>query len=305
MADSNSTVPVAAPSEVLFEEPYARLLPEFKALAVEELIAINLDIPLVVTTVLGAGPEILALADRIAKELPEFDLASLKKLEDYAMALSHAHTLYLMASQPPDSLQTLVDEGTSLRETLVTDANALVRRGLIDGNRLQDLKGPKGFRNLAVDLQILVALFRESFDKIAPKSGVQQEELLKAEQIAARILRAVGLREQGTALIAQTADIRVRAYTLLTRWYDQARRAVTYLRWKEDDVETISPSLFTGRGGRKRTSTDTPPAVVPGPAVPGAVGTANPVAPGTAGPSAPASATPADAGVPSRQPFLS
>jgi hypothetical protein len=52
------------PGEVLFEEAYARLLPEFKALTIEELIAINLDIPLVVTTTLGAGPEILGLADR-------------------------------------------------------------------------------------------------------------------------------------------------------------------------------------------------------------------------------------------------
>jgi hypothetical protein len=75
-------------------------------------------------------------------------------------------------------------------------------------------------------------------------------------------VRTIGLREKGTARLRAAADIRVRAFTLLTRRYDQARRAVTYLRWAEDDVQKIAPSLYTGRGGGKRERAE-PPAFAP------------------------------------------
>jgi len=50
--------------------------------------------------------------------------------------------------------------------------------------------------NLAFDLQLLAALFRQTFSQIASKSGVELPELLRAEQIAAG---ALGLREKREA----------------------------------------------------------------------------------------------------------
>lgn len=183
---------------------------------------------------------------------PEFDVRLIEKMDEYAMALSHAHTLFSLASRSADPLRALVEEGRKLRATLVAHAAALVRRGHLGDRRLKDLRGPKGHQDLAFDLQLVAALFRETFSRIADKSGVQLDELFKAQQIAASIVRAIGQREKGTARLRAAADIRVRAFTLLTRRYDQARRAVTYLRWEEGDVQKIAPSLYTGRGGRKR-----------------------------------------------------
>ena len=260
MPDIDTTNPGVIDNQpTRFEEPYRRHLPEFQALALEELVVVNLDIATVVTTVLGALPEILALSPEISAQLPRFDLNRVKNLESYAMALSHANTLYLLATQPPDSLEPLLQEGNKLRELFLADANALIQRGLLNGNRLKDLKGQTGYKNLAVDLQILTTLFRESFAQVEGKSATTRAELARGEEVAANILRAVGLREQGTALIAQTTDVRARALTLLLRVYDSARRAITYLRWNESDTDTIAPSLYAGRGtGRKKASSDIP-----------------------------------------------
>jgi len=40
------------------------------------------------------------------------------------------------------------------------------------------------------------------------------------------------------------------------RAYDEARRAVVFLRWHQDDADTITPSLYAGRGKGKGKGTD-------------------------------------------------
>lgn len=49
----------------------------------------------------------------------------------------------------------------------------------------------------------------------------------------------------------RVADARQRTFTLLVRSYDQIRRALSYLRWNEGDVDRIAPSLWAGRGGSR------------------------------------------------------
>jgi hypothetical protein len=63
-------------------------------------------------------------------------------------------------------------------------------------------------------------------------------------------VRAAGQREQGPAVVVETARIRQQAFTLLVKAYDETRRAVSFLRWREGDADTIAPSLYAGRGGR-------------------------------------------------------
>src|SRR5689334_18657167 len=70
--------------ETLAAETYARLLPELQGLDPAELVPINLDIPSIVATTLGALPEIRGLRQEMLDELPRFDLVAFDKLEDYA-----------------------------------------------------------------------------------------------------------------------------------------------------------------------------------------------------------------------------
>jgi len=65
------------------------------------------------------------------------------------------------------------------------------------------------------------------------------------------LLAALGVREHGASPPAfDAAERRACAFTLFMRAYDQARRAVIFLRWDEGDADEIAPSLYKGRGGR-------------------------------------------------------
>jgi hypothetical protein len=44
---------------------------------------------------------------------------------------------------------------------------------------------------------------------------------------------------------------RERAFTLFYRAYDELRRAVTFLRWHDGDIEQLVPTLFLRSGKRK------------------------------------------------------
>lgn len=104
-------------------------------------------------------------------------------------------------------------------------------------------------------------------------------------QLGERLVRAAGVRDQAPAAVADVALIRQHALALLVNAYDEVRRGVSFLRWREGDVETIAPSLYTGRPRRKTSD----PAD-------GVAGNGATQAPGTQGPAAPASGAP-EAGV--------
>ena len=138
----------------------------------------------------------------------------------------------------------------TLRNQLLSDAAALVKRGLLDGSRLRQIKGGTGYLNTAMDLGVLAHVLGEAWSAIASKSAVQASELDEAERLYQQLMNAYALRNQRSSSVAAATDDRQRAYTLLVRAYDQARRAMTYLRWAENDADTLVPSLWRDRGGR-------------------------------------------------------
>jgi hypothetical protein len=237
---------------------YERVLPEMRALSPGELIPINLDIPSMVTTTLGALPEIRALREEIARNLQTFDLVAFDKMEDYALALKSAHGRYLSSLVPSDELKALVEEATNVRETLVLDATALARRGILDSSQLRELRGAVGYKNLATDLETLANALRGSWAKVQGQSAVTLTELTRASNLSTELLRMVGLKEQGPGATQVVSDLRVRAFTLLARTYDAARSAVMYLRWKFNDVDSIAPSLYAGRSNGRRREPEVP-----------------------------------------------
>jgi hypothetical protein len=254
---TTSNTPATVNDEVLADETYQRLLPEIEALPAEDVMQVNLDIPSAVTTVLGSLPELRAIRPEIQKHLPEFDLECFDKLEDYTLALTYANAQYLIAVAPPEDLQATGSEGSALRNTLHADAMALIQRGLIDSDQLKQLKGGNGYKNIATDLLILASVLQNHWSKIEGKCGTTEAEVDRAIKLAQRILRVVGLREQAPTSVAAASDRRVRAFTLFWNAYDQARRAVAFLRWDHDDADQIAPSLYAGRSNGRRRASDT------------------------------------------------
>ena len=228
------------------QEAYNRVLPQLSALLPEEIIQLNADVPSVVATVLGALPEILAQRTEAAK-LADFDLAHLDQLEDCVLALSHTHLQCVGTAQPTDDLVQLNLEATGICGRFHSDVSNLCLRELIDKSSLRGYHGTPGYTSVAADVLLLVSVLRRHWTTIQGKCACSMEEIDRAEKLATRMLRLVGLREQAPAVSAAWADSRTRAFTLLIRHYDAARRAVSYLRWHQGDADAIAPSLYAGR----------------------------------------------------------
>jgi len=294
----NAAVKSASTDEEFFLG-FTRVEAEVRAVPEDKLEPINLDVPTTVTTVLGAWPEILALRSQVAA-LPNFAIERFDKLRDYALALAHAHGAYRGLAAPPDGIVKLAEQLASVREMLFADAMALAKRGVFDEGRVAKLRSGPGYKNLAFDVVGLVQILRERWADIANRTGVQQAELDQAAQLAQRLVTLVGLKEQQPVAANGVALLRQQAFTLLLHAYDEVRRAISFLRWHEQDVESIAPSLWSGRGTRPAAEpAPTQDPVAGGPAVPSGN---NPI---TSPPAAPSDAAhpPAGVGLPGSTPF--
>jgi hypothetical protein len=88
-------------------------------------------------------------------------------------------------------------------------------------------------------------------------------ELDHALKLSTVMFGIIGFRDNGSDAQAATADMRARAFTLFTRAYDDARRAVIFLRWHEGDADSIAPSLHPGKSAGKKKTVDEPNATPP------------------------------------------
>ncbi len=245
-------------AEYQFQEAYEKVVDELKAVASSDYVSINTDVPTAVTTVLGAVPRVQSLRPKVVADLPNLDIARFDKLETYAMALGHAHARYMGASQPVEALEGLSEEASALRELMVADANTLALRGLIDRDALKQLKGIKGYRNVAFDLLALAQIFRDKWSVIQGKCALQLDEIKRAEFLGNRIARAVGQREQSPTTVVEAAEMRQRAFTAFIGAYEHAQRAIRFLRWDEDDWEAILPSIYSAGRTRRRDTDEVP-----------------------------------------------
>ncbi len=292
-------------NELLVNAVFERVRPEMMALKPEELLSISLDISPAVATVLGVLPEVRALREQIVKELPTFDIGRFDAVEDYALALSFAHAKFLSATQAPDDLEALSAESLKVRERLLAEVNALVQHGIVGEAQISQLKGANGYKNVATDLMVLTNVIQSVWPQVQGKLLTTSQDLEGALRVATRLLRVVGLREQGPAQVAQATDERLRAYTLLMVAYDDVRRAVGYLRSQQGDADDIAPGLHPGRPRSKRSGAE-PQAPVAAPAAPvvtGAPGAPTPAAPAHPANTAPVAPEPSKS-APTNGPFM-
>lgn len=232
-----------------FRSAYEATAAARAALNKELLVQVNLDPREVARSVFSVVTGLGAMRTRLAT-LPEFDIANVDKLATYANGLGYAQTLYETTAAPQEDLEKYLEEASRRRELLLADAQSLAKHGLIAGSQLDELKGLTGYANVGGDLGILVRVFRGAWDRIASKTPVTIEDLDKAEGLSEYLLRSTVQRAKQPELVAAAAEDRQRAFTLVLRAYDEVRRGITYLRWHEEDVERIAPSLWAGRGTR-------------------------------------------------------
>jgi hypothetical protein len=251
-----------------------------------------------VNTALAAYPRILELRAEF-EQLP-IDWSTIEQIKTLAEAAGHAQALYTVATQPPEELQAVYEDALARRATLKSDAMNLALHNLVNRDAVNAVKNDVGYRNVGYDLMSLVTIFRSAGDRLIGRTATLPADVDRAEAIANQLLAMNARREERSSVDPQIAEDRQRAFTLLLRAYDQARRALEFLRWERGDADRIAPSLYAMMGGgrpRKKdgtTSTDLPSAPATTPPAPGAAAASNvslgvdvpaapPVAPGAQG----------------------
>ncbi len=156
-------------------------------------------------------------------------------------------SLWLSSEGAENALKPLLEEAVPLRENLLSDAEALARRGLLDAETVAEIRAGQGHIDTANDLvRALGAVQRELVGDRRQDGGDRGGgEPRRGDRAAApRRPRREGAR-QGPGP-TEAADKRARAFSLLVHAYDQTRRAVAYLRWNEGDADAIAPSAVQG-----------------------------------------------------------
>jgi hypothetical protein len=248
-----SPAPLGVPKEAA--TALAAVETEFAALALSELVPINLDMSRAVAVAIGALPRLRDLRARLVAELPHHPIHTTDKLGTYALAAWYAHLLALPASKAERALEALLAEVRPLREDLLVAAEALARKKLLDPKAVAGIRSGLGHLDRANDLVALAALFTENWSRVQGKTTVEPRDIERAAELGPLLLVELGAREQaavGEPMSTDPAGRRARAFTLFFKTYEEARRAVAYLRWYEQDVDDIVPSLFAyPKGGRK------------------------------------------------------
>ena len=265
-----------------YRRAYAAMLPIYAQMDPEKLRQVNADVPSVVTTCVGCLEMIQTYRPQVVEELPRFPIDKLDNLEACAMGAGVAHTQFLGASAPAEPLQAMAEKCSAARDVFATDIEALAKRGLLDGSKLKELRGTNGFKNIAWDTMFLSNILRQAWPIIAGRTGVSLAELDEAEDLADRLTMATGHRDQGPSATPAAADTRQRAFTYFMDAYEEVRRAISYLRWHQEDVDDIIPSLYANKRGPKK---DDGAGIVAEPVPAPAVAGPSPIAPSPAAPS--------------------
>jgi hypothetical protein len=231
--------------EVVAKDSFEKLANERAAIPDERVKVVNCDASQAVSVVLAVVTRLRGLRDDIVKALLDFNIERFDELEDRALALQFANTDYLLATKPPDNLKEQYEEGLKLRNVLHADINTLAVRGLVNGDALKDYSGNVGYKNVAVDLNMVARFLETNWPNIQGKCAVTTDEIAHALQLAIRLLRGASARELSPEQLAQMADDRNRAFSLLMEAYDDARRAVQYIRYHENDADTIAPNIYS------------------------------------------------------------
>lgn len=223
---------------------------ELLAMDPRTLVPVNLDVPTCALLVMGVVKDLEVYRPALSELCGADRIRCLDRLDLVARAALIAHARR-QAFDTGVNLQPAAAELTKIRDALHAEARALVARDVLHPGVLGELVGRNGFKNLCVDVLQLVSVFDANWFAIEGASGITRSYLARAETLADRLALALGERAQ--AGVTAAADIRQRAFTLLLDTYDDARRIITYLRWKEGDYDRIAPSFYANRGtGRRR-----------------------------------------------------
>lgn len=213
--------------------------------ATEAVAPANLDASAAASIVSGSLRRILQHRDGIAAQFGDAGVIIVDDLQ----TLTYATMQACIEHDAADSASDLRVHHESVLEDhnlLVDDADALSNRKLIERSRIDAGRPIQGYRTTARSTLVLVALFREHWSAVEGKTPLTAADLDRIEQNAQSMLMRLDEREQRASRLP-SAELRARALGVLAKSYGEVRRMIGYVRFWEDDADTIAPSLWSGR----------------------------------------------------------
>ncbi len=198
----------------------------------------------------AASSKVAAYRDQLLAQFPAGGVW-LDELPLIARATRQAD-IELAATAKSNDLGPLHDEVRKAYQGLLTDAEGLVNHGHLDGALLENARDIQGYQALLQSTFVLVQVLRTHWTSLAGKTLMTVEHLDRAELAAQRMVVALGDRDHGVSR-APAAELRLRALNRLVFVYDEVRRMVMFLRFRQEDWDETVPSLFARRGRRRST----------------------------------------------------
>lgn len=235
----------STPSPVALKEALDRMRPTLQAMPPSEVIQAALDPSRASGVVVGSLPRIEKHRPALEAQFGEQATRCLDELPIIANATKQAD-IELVAADSANDLSEGFAQVTEDHQLLLTDAEALANRKLLDRSRVDAGRPCQGYRTTATSTLVLIALLRERWDDVKDMTPLTLDELDAIEARAQAMLKLLNEREQGSTRLP-AAEMRTRSLSRLIHTYGEVRRMLTYVRWWEDDADAIAPSLWAGR----------------------------------------------------------
>ncbi|MGC4067591.1 MAG: hypothetical protein QM784_23680 [Polyangiaceae bacterium] len=231
--------PYPGPSSVRLT---SRLRARILALGADELNRVNLDVPSAISVGTRAARLLRSLAREVERRLPDFSLGVIDDLEVCAVALARAHEICRSPAATSGSDSSVMSELRRVHHRFETELDSLTRRGLLSLPHADRNRGRPSNRKRCNELASLCRLVRARLALVTRKTGITATELTYAEAL----VDSFRLHYQPTLDSREEHRLlRAKLFTLFVRDYDEIRRAVTYLRWR--DADALVPPLHTVR----------------------------------------------------------
>ena len=283
------------------ERAYQRCKGSIDAIPDDELIPIRADIPQTAMYAVAVSPAVEPLIPQLER-LPDFDINCALQIVDRGYAAWYAHVSYLVSAPGNDDLAKAVATCTVDRNQLRSTGLNLAQFGLLAEEAVTGAHTGTSQLDLANECGGLVSLFSRRWAAIRGVIPITEERLHQMSMNASTLLGLVaGHTIAVVPSTSEAAKLRQKAFTFYAHSYDQLRRAVSYVRWDQGDVDRIIPSLYSRDTSASSSSSsakksDTAPTAPTSPAAPGTPSKAKdevtvatvPVSPGPDGKPAPA-----------------
>lgn len=262
----NLDIPEGYVADQSFARSFAAKKAEILARAEANPPAPNLDVNAAGTVMLTVAANIHPLLPAIQAQLPTGRLDLIMELEVRAEALLFTQGLYTFAFESANNVEVLARQVYEQRRILTAELTLAVMRGVIPDGAVS-LSGTSSYQDAAQDVRAMSSLLLANWDIVLPAIGGRRERITGAMSLADELVKEIAKAERIKDRLAGPAALRAGAFQLSLESYRAADRAVSFLRYDEDDADKFVPTIYVGGGRpRKRPKADGADAAAPTPA---------------------------------------